>query len=237
LLPKAGEKYVLRRTLMSGFPGRVAVKCYDAAGTLLTGASDARANSTAYSLGDKRQFVTPPYNTGGAVFVCTSAGPTAASEPLGEFSIGDVIVDGTVEWTMVREPVVTQSGFNPIDGSSFGGSFRSGSDYADDTMLFFASDVAYADIIIAGGSATCRIKGYEIAAADGGAVVTSHPLRLSDDLFYSYQSPQTTGAIGYDNMAVGSQVWDVSPASETPIGWVKSAAGDPGTWLPMPNLP
>lgn len=234
----ADRKYVLRRNLMSGYPGRVAIKCYDSSGTLLTGATATRANSTTYSLSDKVLFATAPYNTGGAVFECTSAGTSDSSEPTGEFSIGDTITDGTVEWTLVREPVVTQNGINPAyTAGTFGGCFRSGSDYAQDTMLLFSSDVSYADIIIAGGTAVCRIKGYDIVAADDGAVTTSHPLKLPDDMLVTYQSPQTSGAMGYDNLNYGTIVYDSSPVVGTVMGWVKTAAGDPGTWRELPRLP
>ena len=35
---------------------------------------------------------------------------------------------------------------------------------------------------------------------------------------------------------VSDQVWDISPVTGTPMGWICSVAGSPGTWRAMPNL-
>lgn len=42
----------------------------------------------------------------------------------------------------------------------------------------------------------------------------------------------TSGAHG-----VGEIVWNRTPASGQPMGWVCSAAGTPGSWLPLANIP
>ncbi len=34
---------------------------------------------------------------------------------------------------------------------------------------------------------------------------------------------------------VGDQVWDSTPVSGQPMGWVCSVAGTPGTWVAMAN--
>lgn len=36
--------------------------------------------------------------------------------------------------------------------------------------------------------------------------------------------------------AAGDRCWNVAPASGSPVGWMCTAAGTPGTWVPMPNL-
>ncbi|MGD9715309.1 MAG: hypothetical protein AB7V46_25125, partial [Thermomicrobiales bacterium] len=169
-------------------------------------------------------------------FKCIQGGTSANFEPRGDYSIGDVVADGSVAWIVFREPIVAQSGVNPVYGSHFDGSFRTGSDYGGDIFLLFRTDVDYADIIISGGSTFCRIKGYEIAGLDEGTVVTSHPLKLSDDMLFSTQSPQEVGLLGYDSLAIGTIVWNISPSSNSPVGWVKVSAGDPGVFLPLPEL-
>jgi hypothetical protein len=35
---------------------------------------------------------------------------------------------------------------------------------------------------------------------------------------------------------VGDRVWDSTPASGTPMGWICTVAGTPGTWVAMANL-
>ena len=236
LYPAAGVQYVVNRETLDSYPGRVAVKCFDSSRTLITGATATRANSTTYSVNDRVLFTTSPYNTGGLVFRCTTAGTTTTSEPTGYYSVGDTITDGTVVWTAEREAVVTQQGVNPLyTASSFGGCFRFGSDSAIETMLLFTPDVAYADVIIAGGTAACRLTGWGISSMDGSPVVTSHPMGLDDDKLYTYQSPATTGSIGQGGYTLGQIVYDSSPASGTPQGWACSASGDPGTWIAMAN--
>ena len=60
----------------------------------------ARANSTAYSLGDIRRAATP----NGRVFVVTTAGTSAGSEPggFGTANDGDSVTDNTVTWRCMR---------------------------------------------------------------------------------------------------------------------------------------
>lgn len=64
----------------------------------------ARANSTAYSVGDIRRPVTPGAN-GERCFRCTTAGTSAAAPPAafsdGSVAVGGTLVDGTVTWTEV----------------------------------------------------------------------------------------------------------------------------------------
>lgn len=238
--PKAGVQYVVTRDVLEGYEGRLAFKCFDSSGTLLTGvipASNDRADSTAYALNERVRFLTSPYNTGGLVFKCTTAGATAAAEPSGIYSVGDTIADGTCVWTAEREVVVTQQGVNPFyTATSFGGCFRFGSDSGTHVMLMFTSDVEYVDIILHGGTASCRVTGWSISSIDGSPVVTSHPLGLDDDTFYTYQSPSVTGSIGQGGYSIGQRVYDSSPASGTPQGWACSVSGDPGTWVAMPNF-
>jgi hypothetical protein len=44
--------------------------------------------------------------------------------------------------------------------------------------------------------------------------------------------PPTTGAHGQ-----GEIIFNRAPASGQPMGWVCTAAGTPGTWLPLANIP
>jgi hypothetical protein len=76
----------------------------------------ARANSTAYSLGDIRRSATP----GGKLFVVTTAGTSAGSEPagFGTSNDGDSITDNTVTWRQMRreklEVTVTVNELGPV---------------------------------------------------------------------------------------------------------------------------
>lgn len=64
----------------------------------------ARANSTAYSLGDIRRAATP----NGRVFIVTTAGTSAGSEPAGFASASDggSVTDNTVTWRCMRREKV-----------------------------------------------------------------------------------------------------------------------------------
>ena len=65
----------------------------------------ARANSTAYSLGDIRRAATP----NGRAFIVTTAGTSGASEPaaFGTASDGDAVTDNTVTWRCMRREKLT----------------------------------------------------------------------------------------------------------------------------------
>lgn len=64
----------------------------------------ARANSTAYSLGDIRRSATPA----GKLFIVTTAGTSAGSEPagFGTSNDGDAIIDNTATWRQMRREKV-----------------------------------------------------------------------------------------------------------------------------------
>jgi hypothetical protein len=64
----------------------------------------ARANSTAYSLGDIRKAATP----NGRIFVITTAGTSSGSEPGGftTASDGDSVTDNTATWRCMRREKV-----------------------------------------------------------------------------------------------------------------------------------
>jgi lambda family phage minor tail protein L len=62
-------------------------------------AYSAWAASTAYSVGDIRRATT--LQSSGLVFLCTTAGTTASTEPVWPTDIGSAITDGTVVWTAV----------------------------------------------------------------------------------------------------------------------------------------
>lgn len=234
LFSEPGVQYVINRNIMQGFGGRIAIKCYDESGNHLPGTTEVRINDANYTAGDRVRFSASPYNLGGIVFECTTPGTTGPSEPNGLFSISDAIADGTVIWRAVREPVVTQRGVNPFyTNSFFGGCFRSGSDYESETMLLFTDVVAYADIILCGGTQPCRLRGWSISTVNGTPVSTTHPLGLEDGILYSYQSPELIGSLGNGGFTIGQKVFDSSPASGSAMGWACSASGDPGTWISM----
>jgi hypothetical protein len=68
----------------------------------------ARANSTAYAVGD----VVRPAVANGHVYICTTAGNSAAVEPTMGTVIGGTTADGTVTWTCYGTHVIKCSASN-----------------------------------------------------------------------------------------------------------------------------
>jgi len=80
-----------------GFDGTLVIDLTTAGSGVVVGWSPgARANSTAYALG---QVVTPAATLNGFVYECTTAGTSAGSAPTWPTVEGTTVTDGTVTWT------------------------------------------------------------------------------------------------------------------------------------------
>lgn len=224
-------------TNLAGGDARIYVQAFDSDGAIITrtGAGTWLAN-TAYSLKNRVQ----PTTTNGFWYRVTSAGTTHATvEPTWPTAIGGTVVDGTVTWTCEGAAPVTGN----VDGSwsyntGFGGVWRS----LDKKEGFITVNPSVSSVFIgiSGGTTNAQLRALRIysvsppyqgqmSTATLGYSGSNWTTRLAD------QSPQTSAFGG--PFAVGTVVWNATPASAEAAFWACSVAGSPGTWLPGPAIP
>lgn len=224
---KAGMGVTVRRKTAAGYPGRLLCRVYDTSATVLTGATVDRANSTAYSLADKRLIPNIP----NMYLECTTAGTSGASVPTWTYNAGDTITDGSVVWTVRKNHVRGDFGYFSGMSTAWASAYGNTSDTANDQTLWFAQD-GYADIIVSGGSAACRLTdGFTIEGNDGYALNTWHPMNYEDGVRYGTRIP-TLGSFRR-----GEEIRNATPSAGSVPGWISISTGTPGTWVSLPALP
>ena len=96
--------------------------------------------------------------------------------------------------------------------------------YIKGLCLIGNSAVRYNDALIYSGQG--NISGATIIAAN--AIDRSKMSLLKGTSLYAYESGSTAPTEG--NHTIGEVVYNTSPASGSPVGWVCIATGNPGTW-------
>lgn len=84
------------------------------------------------------------------------------------------------------------------------------------------------------GAETAWVGEYRtsIGSAITAGAITNVRQNMGGSLVTSVSAAPTTGT-----WPIGAVVFNSAPTSGQPMGWMCSAGGTPGTWLPMPNLP
>lgn len=121
--------------------------------------------------------------------------------------------------------------------ANFGGGYITTESATATYIAVVDDDVESIIIGVTGGTQDARLTSFAVyvdsmdanAGSNGTSVWTTFP-DFGGDLFGS--GPPTT--IGPS--VAGRKIWNVAPATSSPMGWVCTAAGTPGTWVAMPNL-
>lgn len=104
------------------------------------------------------------------------------------------------------------------------GQFATNLSYIKGLCVIGNSAVRYNDALIYSGQG--NISGATIIAAN--VIDRSKISLLKGTSLYAYESGSTAPTEG--NHTIGEVVYNISPASGSPVGWVCIATGNPGTW-------
>lgn len=120
-------------------------------------------------------------------------------------------------------PLVRGASGSTLSASS-GMGYASGSDENTPTFFSVAPSVASIVVCMTSGTAALRIRAMRVSAVapDVPAAGTPFPENLVD--------PIATAAPASGTYEQGRRVYNATPATGQPIGWVCTVAGSPGTW-------
>ena len=110
--------------------------------------------------------------------------------------------------------------------TNFGGTYTGS---VGNTVRFTVchDDVASVDVF----ATTGWITSFEISAYSPKGLLTSASTPYPDNAVENVAS----AAPAFGTYTAGRRVYNNTPAAGSPIGWVCTAAGTPGTWAPLPN--
>jgi hypothetical protein len=115
----------------------------------------------------------------------------------------------------------------PSANTAFGGVYRQGSDTPSTMYFTVHNDVAYMDVIMAGGTVNpLRLRQFQVQALDAHAAVISPKKKQG---LYGTQSPAS------GTWQTGDIIYNATPASNNIVMWQCTSSGTPGTWISVYN--
>ena len=213
---------VVRRDVDPNYPGRLCIRCLDENQSSVELPVSGRSDLMLYKVGDRCHLD----RVENIHLVCRRGGRAGAALRHGACNPGDLIEDGEAIWEVRPNPV--RFGRNlqlSALSQTYSNSFTHQSDRATDVVAFFESNVAYADIIVSGGTSDCHLRGgFSIEALNGGGPLASfHPLGIEEDQRYAIEQPD--GSLG-GFYPLGQFIRNARPASTQPIGWYVLEGGE-----------